>query len=510
MNKLYVIFFVFAIQYSTAQTNTQFNYVDVNTNALSIPLSYTGGNYFNAYNLSVLDLAQQLTNVFKNGENNKEYNLNSYLKATKIFYTSDNTRMMIIQPISGNNTNRCILLTNGNGENFNWSMTNRTAIDFALRGYVVAYYENVGSVANRADGKGNTVNYFINKVINQCNGVGMSGAKEKFFTSMYINLFLTNAARKYMVDNNSKFGVDTTKFFCVGGSLGANASLFFTYANTNNFQHPLFGCVKNKLNYNQPINKNGVLAVATFGGGLPGPNEGLGAIIDNQDNAAAFFFSGALDWVVNPNKTTILGPENWGPLALKDEMDANKIKYKTYINVYGTHVFQTPSFNQSWSNLGNMRPITTGNERVSQAQTDAYAKANIQKLLMYQYENTQLHEANKMVADYFDNVVKNSVPASSITYVEPKCIQNTIFYQYSIGKLSIDKAAKFFTQTPNSAEINRSLDKITTTCFDGTFIPYSKPVTAATILPNNFNAPGKGLVKLANFLEVLNQLNKKK
>ena len=44
---------------------------------------------------------------------------------------------------------------------------------------------------------------------------------------------------------------------------------------------------------------------------------------------------------------------------------------------------------------------------------------------------------------------------------------------------------------------------------DGTFIPYSKPVSDKTIIPDNFMAPGKGLVKLVNFLEVLNKMGKR-
>ena len=506
MHKLYVLLLVLAVRSASAQS-TSFNYTDINTEALSVPLSFTGGNYLNAYNLSILDLSHRLADVFNLGEFNKEYYLNESIKATKVFYTKDNVRMLILQPVYAEKQKRCILLTNGNGENFNWSMSNLTAVDYALRGYVVAYYENVGSVATRADKKGNNVNFFINKVINQCNGVGYSSGKDKFFSSMFINFFLSNAARKYMVDNYNRYTVDTTKFFPVGGSLGGNASLFFTYANANNLMHPLFKCVKSKLNYDEPINRNGIVSVAALGGGLPGPDQGVGPIIDNKAKTPAIFLCGALDWVVNPNKTTILGPENWGGLALKSILDTNKIKNAVYINAYGTHVFQTPSFNQSWTSLPGMRK--NFEDKLTAQSVDAYAKSNMINLLMYQYQTTQMHEANKMIATFFDNAVKNTLPASSVTYLQPKCIQNTIFYQYSIGKMSITDAANCFTMNNCGSKVNRQLDKTTTTCFDGTFELYNKPVTSATIVPNNHNAPGKGLVKIANFLELLNKLGKK-
>ncbi|MFN8261129.1 MAG: hypothetical protein U0X41_09375 [Chitinophagales bacterium] len=508
MNRLYAILLVFAFQYTHAQTASTFNYVDVNAAALSVPMSYTGGNFLNAYNLSVLDLSHRLSDVFNLGEVNKEYYLNESIKATKVYYTKDNVRMMILQPVYENAQKRCILLTNGNGENFSWSMSNLAAVDYALRGYVVAYYENVGSVATRFDKKGNNVNYFINKVINQCNGIGYTSGKDKFFTSMFINYFLSNAARKYMVDNYKAYTVDTTRFFMVGGSLGGNASLFFTYANANNLTHPLFNCVKDRLGYNQPLNNKGIVCAGVEGGGLPGPDQGLGNIIDQQDKTPAILLCGALDWVVNPNKTTILGPENWGALALKSQFDGNNIRNAVYVNAYGTHVFQTPSFKDNWNSLPGIRK--NFDEKLSAEKVDAYAKANLLNLLMYQYQGTQMHEANKMIASYFDNAVRNTLPASAVTYLQPKCIQNTTFYQYSVGQLSIKDAANCYTMNNCGSKINRQLDKTTTTCLDGTFEPYSKAVTEVTIIPSNFNAPGKGLVKLANFLEILNQLNKKK
>lgn len=507
MKKIYIAISLFLLNlpFVNAQGVHTFNYVDVNEDAFTISTAQTGGNFLNAYNLSVLDLAQRVSDVINLGENNKDYFFNNYIKATKVFFTPDNCRMVIIQPIYPDPKKRCILLTNGNGENFNWAQTNRIAIDYALRGYVVAYYENAGSKAARYDGKGNTAAFFTAKTINTS---GAITAKDKFFATIITNLFISNSARKLMVDYSNKLTIDTTKFMMVGGSLGACASLYYTYANEKNFSAPMFDKIRKNLNYNQPFNNDGIVAVTAYGGGLPGPNEGLGNIIDGTKNRPAFFFSGSLDAVVNPNKTTILGPENWGPLALKSIYDANNIKYNIYINAYGIHVFQSPSFNQTWGSLPNLRTTRTENEVITQNRIDEYVKANLAKLMMYQYENTQMYEAGKLSATYFNNTVNNTVPNSSVTYVEPKCLQNTIIYQYSIGKLSIEKAVKCYVQNANSAEINRNLDKITTTCLDGTFIPYSKGATAP-VISDNFMAPGKGLVKIANFLEVLNKLKQK-
>lgn len=508
MNRIYIVVCIlFAnLQFINAQGVHTFNYVDVNEDAFTVSTAQAGGNFLNAYNLSVMDMSQRLADVFTLGENNKEYYINNYIKVTKVFFTPDNSRMLIIQPISSDNSKRrCLLLTNGSGENFTWSQTNRMAIDYALRGYIVAYYENSGSKAARYDGKGNAVNYYTAKTINTS---GAITAKDKFFASIITNLYMTNSARKFMVDYSNKLGVDTSKFFLMGGSLGACASLFFTYANEKNFTNPLFNKIQKSLNYNQPFNNDGIVAVTSFGGGLPGPNEGLGTIIDGTKKRPAIYFCGSLDMLVNPNKTTLLGPENWGALALRSFYDNNNINYNIYINAYGIHVFQSPAFNQTWGTLPNLRATRTENEVITQNRIDAYTKANIAKLMMFQYENTQMYEAGNMSASYFNNIVNNTTPNSSVNYIEPKCLQNTILYQYSIGKLSIDKAMKCYMQNANSPEINRSLDKITTTCLDGTFIPYTKGATAP-IAPDNFMAPGKGLVKIANFLEVLNKMKQK-
>lgn len=505
MNKLFAVILLLVGRSVFAQSE-QFNYIEVNKEAFSVPVEFADGNFLNAYNLTLLDMSHRLSDVFNSGEYNKEYLLSDKIKVSKVFYTKDNVRMMILEPISEDPLKRCILLTNGNGENFNWPMTNLAAVDYALRGYVVAYYENMGNVAARFDGKSNTVNYFTNIVINKCNGIGKSSVKDKFFSTMFVNFMLSNAAKKYVVDRAQKYNVDTTKFFLVGGSLGGNASLFFTYANENNLTHSLYTCAKQAMRYDLPINQNGIVAVGVQGGGLPGPKEGLGEIINQQSKTPAIMLCGALDWVVNPNKTTVLGPENWGALALKDIFYANKINNSIVVNAYGTHVFQTPSYSEGWTSLKGIRNF---DEPVTRQKLDSYVKANVLNLLMYQYAATQMHEGNKMIAAYFNDAVNHTLKESSVAYVQPKCIQNTIFYQYSQGQLSIKDAANCLTFNNCGNKINRQLDKVTTTCFDGMIVPYTKPITADFIVPNNLNAPGKGLVKLINILDVLNKLGGK-
>jgi hypothetical protein len=501
-----LIVLVFTIYISAFSQSKGYNYVDINTEALSVPMAYTNGNFLNAYNLTVLDLSHRLSDVFNLGEFNKPYELSECVTVEKVYYSKDNTRMLVLQPNFLEAHRRCVLLTNGNGESFTWSMTNLTAIDMALRGYVVAYFENAGNVAKRSDGNGTTVDYFTNKMINACNGLKYNTAREKFYTSMFANFFLSNAARKYMVDNSTKYAVDTTKFFPVGGSLGGNASLFYTYGDANKIQHPLFQCVKDKFGYDFPINQNGVVATGVMGGGLPGPEDGLGSILTKDAKRPAIMLCGAMDWVVNPNQTSILGPNNYGGLALQKIMDSLGIKNSVVVNAYGTHVFQTPSFNQDWTGLPNIRKNFT--DAITPASVDAYVKGNTINLLMYQYQNTQMYEAAGLIASFFNNAVNNTLPATSLKYVQPKCLQNTIFYQYSIGKMSIKDAANCLTFNNCGNKVNKQLDKTTATCLDGTLEPY--PKGQALVVPNNMNVIGKGMVKFLTVLEILNKLGGKK
>ncbi|TXH21785.1 MAG: hypothetical protein E6Q95_03145 [Chitinophagaceae bacterium] len=417
-----------------------------------MPPSYMGNNNQNAYNMSILDMSQRVSAIYTNGAFDTDYNINSYIKVRKVKFGPDNLRMMIIQPIySPTVKKRCVLMSPGNDGAFgSWYTTNRYAIDFALRGYIVAYYENSGSVNPNLNGTSyNTRDYFINKV-NSCMVAPYNTNKDKFFTSMFINLFISDAARKYVVSNSTSLKIDTTGLFLAGGSLGANTALFFGYGSNNNWStNTYFNCVKNMLNYPGNISNNGVRCILSIGGGLPAPTEALGNIINSSDNIPSIHFSGAGDPVAHPNKSNILGPEIWGPLAYKSVYETNNIKHNVYLNCYGIHAFEAPSYDDIFTGLwynslpsntisGNTNPPY--NNTLTYTQVNNYVLSHLQNLSYYQYTEFQSYQALSTTANYFVAIINNSIPIDVLNYIRPTQLNNSPFYKYSIGQYTLEQA----------------------------------------------------------------------
>ncbi|HNE49949.1 MAG: hypothetical protein U0T31_07200 [Chitinophagales bacterium] len=449
-----IFFQIFIIGVVKAQFNTYFNYTDVNTNVFTVPASYMGNNNQNAYNMSILDISQRLSAIYTNGSFGIDYPINSYLKIKKIKFGPDSLRMMILQPIyNPTQKKRCILISPGSGETFsNWYLSNRYAVDFAMRGYIVAYYENAGSTNPNTNGTNkNTSDYFIDKVSNYCNVAPNNTPKDKFLSTMFINLFISNEARKYVVNNSNVLQIDTTALFLAGGSLGANTALFYGYGSNNNWNtNPYYTCVKNKLNYSNVISNNGVRGIMAMGGGLPAPTEALGSIITSADNIPSIWFAGAGDILVNPDSSTTLGPKILGMRGCKNILQSNNINYSMYLNCYGVHSFESPAYDDAnigeWpttlpQNTINGSITPPYNNILTNTQVTNYVNTNLQNLLYYQYTEFQSYQALVATTSYFNGIINNSIPANAINYIKPTQLQNSPFYKYSIGLYTLNQAA---------------------------------------------------------------------
>lgn len=488
------------MRFSYAQFGTSFNYVNVNTQTFTVPASYMGGSNQNAYNLSVLDMSQRLSAIYNNGAFNTNYNMNLLIKVKKVKFSPDSVRMMIIQPIyNASIKKRCALISPGNSETFNiWYLTNRYAIDLALRGYIVAYYENAGSTnANLNNSGKNTAQYFTDKVINVCNTVPYNTDRDKFFTTMFINLFISNEARKYVVNNSTALQVDTTKLFLVGSSLGANTALFYGYGSNNNWtSNTTYNCVKNILNYSNPISNKGIRGIMSMGGGLPAPTEALGNVITSDDNIPSIWFAGAGDIAVNPNISNVLGPEIWGANASKFLLQNNNIKHNIYINCFGVHSFETPSFDDpntsEWTNTLPSNTISGNtnfpfNTNLSNLQITNYVNSNFQNLLLYQYTEFQSYQALTTTATYFNNIINSTMPSDVINFIRPTQIQNSPFYKYSIGGYTLEQAVLGYYTCQQNQPIclfsgAHEYDNIAKNNLNATFITSNE----CNILPNNY------------------------
>jgi hypothetical protein len=477
--------------------------VDVNTSAFTVPPSFMGNNNQNAYTMSILDMSQRLSAIYTNGIVNTDYNINSLIKVRKVLFGPDNLRMLIIQPIySPAVKKRCILISPGNGESFgNWYHSNRYAMDFALRGYMVAFYENSGSTNTNTNNSGQTTNdYFNSKVIGTC---GYTTKKDNFLSTMFINLFISNEARKYVVNNSVALQIDTTRFFLAGGSLGANTALFFGYGSNNNWSsNAYYQCVKSKLNYSENISNNGVKGIMSMGGGLPAPTEALGNIITDADNIPSIWLGGAGDPLVNPNSSNILGPVIWGELAYKSVLQTYNIRHNMYLNCYGFHVFQTTSFNdQLWQTNANgmtlsasLNPVPTQppfNYVLTQQQVNSYLSlinttANQKRYNYYNYDQSQGFQGLNTTAQYFNNIINTTIQGDNLIYIKPTCLQNPYFLSYQNNTLNIDQAA-LCTSLPNVLCSLNTLSYLTTAegCSNSTFVLYNQSNNSCPSVSNN-------------------------
>jgi len=530
-SKLLITIFIYIYIVGTvkAQFNVTFNYTDVNINVFTVPASFMGNNNQNAYNMSVLDISQRLSALYTNGNFGIDYPINSYLKIKKIKFSSDSLRMMIIQPIYNPSIKkRCILISPGSGETFsNWYLSNRYAVDFAMRGYIVAYYENAGSTNPNVNGTTkNTADYFTDKVSNYCNIAPNNTAKDKFLTTMFVNLFISNEARKYIVNNSSLLQVDTSALFLAGGSLGGNTALFYGYGSNNNWNsNPYYTCVKNKLNYPGVISNNGVKGIMAMGVGLPAPTEALGSIITSADNIPSIWFSGAGDILVNPDSSSTLGPKIWGMRGYKNSLQSNNIKYSMYLNCYGVHSFESPAYDDAnigeWlttlpQNTINGSVTPPYNNLLTNTQLTNYVNANLQNLLYYQYTEFQSYQALVITTTYFNDIIKNSIPVNSINYIKPTQLQNSPFYKYSIGFYTLDQAALSYYMCHLNDPIcffagAHEYDNIAKNNLNSTFIVSSECGVVQSNFTNQTTIPEKSDIsnyRISNSDIIVNDINK--
>ncbi|HQV78106.1 MAG TPA: T9SS type A sorting domain-containing protein [Chitinophagales bacterium] len=289
------------------------------------------------------------------------------LTKVNCFSTKPLLNFVFIRP---NNTTprRCILLTNGAGEDLgsNWGGTLLLAANLVMRGYAVVIYENFVSsngIAHYIAANGSAWKY-------PC-GSNMSclitdTEPDKFRKLIYSGVQCGIAALQTIMDNTnnaSVTNVDTSKIYAMGASFGGITSLAFANADDDasygnvNFSNSVFSPMGGFTNISRWPNsryKNVIKAVTCFGGGTFINDEVVGNLFDNNDVPVIFFHALKDSLCTIDSSKNLISPldgrnilaENnliGGPAkldviqALKD----NNIKYNVVINcdTYGAHAF---------------------------------------------------------------------------------------------------------------------------------------------------------------------------
>ena len=261
---------VFAKQ--TSYTSS-FNYKDICT-ATFIPVAGfndTQTHYFtllkHGFEIQKINSAVSDTSFIWNG-----------LKGKKIGYSQDSLSLFFLRP-NDNVIRPCILLTHGNGASYKGSwfeLMNFYAVDLAMRGFCVAYYENPTSAEAY-------IRYTY------------SGTRNAFYEGFQSAV----AAEIYIVANATILNVDTAKLISGGLSFGAFCSLTLATADRAiNFTDSIYqpqGDFTKKSRYVLPYSKR-IKRTFSIGGGIPKADttalfqSNMGEFLDGTDSALHILF----------------------------------------------------------------------------------------------------------------------------------------------------------------------------------------------------------------------------
>jgi hypothetical protein len=354
------------------------------------------------------------------------------LTGKKTTYTKDSLILFFIRP-ADNITRPCILITHGNDAQYRSSWNEQTkfiAIDLAMRGYAVAFYENPSSrdATQIRIAKNNPADTILLRTRN--------GLYNGFQSAVAATLFVTH--------NATDLKVNTAKLFAGGYSYGAFCSLSLASADAGqNFTDSLFNIQGNftaKSIYNDtytPTIKRafGIGSALPKDDTLPAYNSKMGDFLDETDTGLSLLFlHGRNDYFIyfGLNKLTDSDTSHGyffaeGPNAMINNIREKNLPVETklIVNCKGGHNFST-----SVCGYSNPYCIAQWHWRYMSEPPDTLTPSNAyftnltnDTLLHYiSYMLTQVSDIGFMVADFLQPAVLNtSSTLSNKTYfIQPQ------------------------------------------------------------------------------------------
>lgn len=425
---LFLLTFLSFISFSqTTQYISTFDYKNINTQAFVPSIGFSDEQ---SHLLTILKHSFELQKIISH-KSDTLFNWNGLI-GEKTIYTKDSLILIFIRP-ADTITRPCILLTHGNDAEFRsvWhEKTNFNAIDLAMRGYCVAYYENTSSreATQIRNSKNDSLNIFLQLSKNAFYYGFQSAVAADIFIKHYANLFK----------------VDTTELFAGGYSFGAFCALSLASADVGvNFIDPVFNPLGNytaKSIYNDVHTKN-IKSVFSIGGALPKDdtlsiyNSKMGNFLDKSDSALSLLFlHGRTDNLISFNLTKL--PETdtalgyyfaEGPSYLTNLIKQKNlgITSKLIVNCKGGHNFtnsvcgySNPYCLAQWHWLYLEEPSDTlilGSSYFTDISTDS--------MLRYAaYMLTQISDMDYMIADFLQPKIlnTNSYFSNSLYFVQPQ------------------------------------------------------------------------------------------
>lgn len=440
VRKLLFIFYSCLMPFYSMGQLTQyvngFDYKNINTQAF-IPMQ--GWNNNQKHILTILKHSFELQEIISHPTDTL-FVWNALMGAKSI-YTKDSLLLCFIRPADAVKR-PCILLTHGNNAKYrsSWNeFMNFYAIDLAMRGYCVAYYENPSSFEAKE----------ITAVLNEDDSHLLANPRNAFYNGFQSAV----AANQFIKHHAALYNIDTTKIFAGGYSFGAFLSLMMATADVGkNFTDTLFnrqGKFTEKSIYNDPYIKN-VRSAFSIGGGLPKDdtvetnNSKMGEFLDAEEtDLSLLFLHGRTDNFVSFDLTkfsdSIEAPDYFwgeGPRALMNKIREQNypVTSKLFVNCKGGHAFLTsvcgysnPYCLPQWQWQYLLAPPNDLSNTSTYFQ-DAYRDT----LLHYiAYLHTQIHDVDGVISDFllprvsatpsvFPDATYYIQPADSFTYVRPE------------------------------------------------------------------------------------------
>ncbi len=458
---IYILFSL--IGSAKAQFVTTDDFVNININYF-VTGSLTATNE-QKYLISSMRIAERLRQEFASGpgllpslttwSGFKIYRQN-YAGLTKLNCVSTKPliNFVFIRP---NNTipRRCILLTNGAGEDLgaNWNGTLLLAANLVMRGYAVVIYENFVSAngfAHYIAANGSAWKYPCG-TNTAC--LLTDTENDKFRKVVYSGVQCGIAALQTIMDNTNNANVtnvDTSKIYAMGASFGGITSIALSSADDDttfgnvNFSNSTFSAMGGFTNISRwPSSryKNVIKAVACYGGGTIINDTIAGNLFDTKDAPIIFFHAlrdsfCTIDSSKNLIQTTdgrnIVAVNNLigGPAKLDviQALQSNNIRYNVYTNcdIYGAHSFGSAygQANSSLYDYNSLKSLT--NSQIIALYTNPTSNpTNTASWKRYMYVGFQFLDFSRYACDFFNRVSTN--PASLVNeskYVVPTTIRN--------------------------------------------------------------------------------------
>lgn len=368
-----------------------FDYIHVKTTALTQGIGETIDKYVATRNFIV----NKIVAAMNGSVGTKTYILNNQFIIEKLNYakpftlggTTAQPFMVLIRPntIGANGELQelpCVLATNGNPSytrQANKSQIYLPVADLVLRGYAVAFYENIASCdvfcSTLCDSVKNNDSNNIN-LCDQGNALNCNAspyndpktlASETVQQFEYLGFQYATAAAKFVVSQKNTLKLNTSQLFAFGGSYGAFCTLSLAYSDSNNFNDPIFACLGDKnARVLSSININTIFdlkSISVLSGGLPGVNldgnklndSKMGEFIDASDkNTPILMIHGRIDPAVPVNKGWFLGDSInsplWyeGPITLISKFNQFKIRNWVFVNCHAGHSTLVESTNNKY------------------------------------------------------------------------------------------------------------------------------------------------------------------